>query len=412
MSRLSELLAKQRTEGSEVKCLGEVGTFIRGNGIQKKDLGEDGTPAIHYGQIFTHYGTTAHQSKSFVNAALAERAKKAEPGNLIIATTSENDADVCRAVAWLGPEAAAVSSDAYIYRHTLDPRYMAYFFQSADFQAQKARHITGTKVRRVNSAGMSAIRIPVPSAEVQAEVARSLEVMEDLQAALKAELQARRAQYRHYADLLLASPDDVPKVPLGSVATIGRGASPRPIQSYMCSSDQGLPWIKIGDVPADGKFITRTAQHVTHAGAAKSRRIRPGDFVLSNSMSLGRPYISKIEGCIHDGWLALSDYDAAFDSDYLYYLLRSGPIQDEFQRRAGSGTVKNLNADIVKAVELPVPSKEQQARTVALLNAFDMLVNDPVSGLPAELVARRRQFEYYRDRLLALPVEPSSKAAA
>ncbi|MDQ3484686.1 MAG: restriction endonuclease subunit S, partial [Actinomycetota bacterium] len=185
-----------------------------------------------------------------------------------------------------------------------------------------------------------------------------------------------------------------------------------PIQSFMCAADEGLPWIKIGDVPADGKFITRTAQHVSPKGAAKSRRVRPGDFVLSNSMSLGRPYISKIEGCIHDGWLVLSDYDASFDSDYLYYLLRSGPIQDEFRRRAGAGTVKNLNADIVKAIEVPVPPKEQQARTVKFLNAFDMLVNDPASGLPAEMAARRRQFEYYRDKLLAFAAKPTDKAVA
>jgi type I restriction enzyme S subunit len=411
MSRLGDLVAALCPNGVERKALGDVGTFIRGSGIQKKDLVGAGTPAIHYGQIFTHYGTAAHETKSFVDGTIAQSARKAEHGDLIIATTSENDADVCRAVAWLGPEAAAVSSDAHIYRHTLNPRFAAYFFQSSDFQAQKARHITGTKVRRVHGAGMSAIRIPVPPLAVQSEVVRCLDLMEDMQAELEAELDARRRQYSHYAELLLASPPDVPRVRLGSVATIGRGASPRPIRSFMCPADEGLPWIKIGDVPADGKYITRTAQHVSLAGADRSRRIRPGDFILSNSMSLGRPYISKIEGCIHDGWLALSDYQKFFDSDYLYYLLRSGAIQDEFQRRAGSGTVKNLNADIVKAVEVPIPAMDEQERAVALLNAFDMLVNDPASGLPAEMTARMRQFEYYRDKLLAFPSPRREEAA-
>jgi type I restriction enzyme S subunit len=132
----------------------------------------------------------------------------------------------------------------------------------------------------------------------------------------------------------------------------------------------------------------------------KSRLVHPGDFLLSNSMSFGRPYISKIDGCIHDGWLAISDFSASFIPDFLYHLLRSAPIQGEFARRAGAGTVRNLNADIVKAVVLPVPPLEEQARIVAILDKFDALMNDLSAGLPAELAARRKQYEHYRDRLL------------
>ncbi len=126
----------------------------------------------------------------------------------------------------------------------------------------------------------------------------------------------------------------------------------------------------------------------------------PGDFVLSNSMSFGRPYISKIEGYIHDGWLAIGGFNDSYVSDYLYYLLRSAPVQEEFKRRAGSGTVQNLNAEIVRSVEIPLPSREVQERVVALLDRFDALVNDSSIGLPAELNARRRQYEYYLDKLL------------
>lgn len=96
---------------------------------------------------------------------------------------------------------------------------------------------------------------------------------------------------------------------------------------------------------------------MTLEGATKSRRVLPGDFVLSNSMSFGRPYVSQIEGCIHDGWLAISAFEDSFERDYLYYLLRSTPVQEEFARRAGAGTVKNLNADIVRSVLIPVPPR-------------------------------------------------------
>ncbi len=118
-------------------------------------------------------------------------------------------------------------------------------------------------------------------------------------------------------------------------------------------------------------------------------------------MSFGRPYISKIEGCIHDGWLAISDFSASFVPDFLYHLLRSAPIQAEFARRAGAGTVQNLNADIVKSTPVPIPPMQEQARIVAILDAFDALVNDLTRGLPAEIAARRKQYEYYRDRLLS-----------
>ncbi|EPH14518.1 hypothetical protein HMPREF1484_01821 [Dermabacter sp. HFH0086] len=245
-----------------------------------------------------------------------------------------------------------------------------------------------------------AYRIPVPPLEVQREIVRVLDQFTQLEAELEAELEARRTQYDYYAGELLTVEQDVPRVKFGDVATIVRGASPRPIQQFLTDDPDGAPWIKIGDVPADGKYITRTGQRVTLAGAAKSRRVMPGDFVLSNSMSFGRPYISKIEGYIHDGWLAISDFGDSYVADYLYYLLRSAPVQEEFKRRAGAGTVQNLNADIVRSVEIPLPPREVQERVVALLDRFDALVNDLSVGLPAELAARRKQYEYYRDKLL------------
>ena len=187
---------------------------------------------------------------------------------------------------------------------------------------------------------------------------------------------------------------------MGEVATVARGASPRPIQAFITREEDGVPWIKIGDVPAGGKYITSTAERVRPDGARKSRIVRPGDFVLSNSMSFGRPFISMIEGAIHDGWLSISDFGGSFLPDFLYHLLRSAPIQTEFARRAGSSTVSNLNAAIVRSVLVPVPPLDEQARIAELLDKFDLYVNDLSRGLPAELNARRIQYEFYRDRLL------------
>ena len=108
-----------------VMTLGQLGVFTRGSGLQKKDFTPSGTGCIHYGQIYTHYGTTATKTKSFVSPDFARKARKARRGDLVIATTSENDEDLCKAVAWLGDEDVAVSSDACFYSHSLDPAYVA-----------------------------------------------------------------------------------------------------------------------------------------------------------------------------------------------------------------------------------------------------------------------------------------------
>jgi type I restriction enzyme S subunit len=207
VSLIDKLIAKLCPKGVEFKLLGEVGEFIRGNGLQKKDLAESGVGAIHYGQIHTHYGTSATATKSFVRASLATKLRKARPGNLVIATTSEDDEAVAKAVAWVGADEVAVSGDAYIFRHNLEPKYVAYFFQSAQFQGQKKRHITGTKVRRVSGDSLAKIRIPVPPFEIQREIVKVLDSLSELETQLKteleAELEARRKQYKHYRDSLL-----------------------------------------------------------------------------------------------------------------------------------------------------------------------------------------------------------------
>lgn len=379
-----------------------MGEFIRGNGLQKSDLRKTGFPAIHYGQIHTYYGTSASETVSFVDPTLAKRLRKARPGDLIIVTTSEDDKAVGKAMAWLGESEVAISGDAFVFRHDLEPKFASYFFQSEQFQRHKSRFITGTKVRRISGDDLAKIRIPVPPKVVQFEIVRVLDLFQSLEAELNAELEARRQQYAHYSEslLTLGGGRSARRIPLGDLASISRGASPRPIQAFLTDSEDGVPWIKIGDVAATGKYVSGTKDRVTQEGAAKSRKVHPGDFLLSNSMSFGRPYISKIEGCIHDGWLAISDFDNSFQPDFLYHLLRSNQVQLEFARRAGAGTVQNLNADIVKSIAVPAPPLDDQIRIAFVLDKFDELVNDLSAGLPAELTARRKQYEHYRNRLL------------
>lgn len=183
---------------------------------------------------------------------------------------------------------------------------------------------------------------------------------------------------------------------LGAVMTITRGASPRPIQNFVTKEPDGIPWIKIGDVESKSKFITNTKEKITRNGANKSRFLKKGDFILSNSMSFGRPYILAIDGCIHDGWISMQNFENSLLPDFLYHLLRSESVQNYWKQKASSGTVQNLNADIVKATIIPIPPIPVQQEIVYILDSFTQLEVE----LEAELEARRTQYAYYRAKLL------------
>ena len=150
-------------------------------------------------------------------------------------------------------------------------------------------------------------------------------------------------------------------VKLGEVCTVERGGSPRPIDDFITTDENGINWIKIGDAD-ESMYITKTAQRIKPEGMKKSRYVKPGDFLLSNSMSFGRPYILKIDGCIHDGWLVLRDENNVFDKKFLYYYLSAPITYKKFKSMAVGGVVNNLNSDMVRKVRVPIPSQEEQHR--------------------------------------------------
>ncbi|MFI3256285.1 MAG: restriction endonuclease subunit S, partial [Psittacicella sp.] len=193
----------------DIQCLpmGEIGKFTRGTSLQKKHFQESGIECIHYGQIYTYYNTFTDSTKSFVSQEFAQKARKAKYGSLIIATTSENDEDICKSVAWLGSKDVVVSNDACFYEHNLNPKYVAYFLQTDIFQKQKIKYITGTKVRRVNPNNLAKILIPIPSKEEQNRIVKILDrfntLCSDISDGLPSEIKARQQQYEYYRNKLL-----------------------------------------------------------------------------------------------------------------------------------------------------------------------------------------------------------------
>lgn len=161
---------------------------------------------------------------------------------------------------------------------------------------------------------------------------------------------------------------------LGEVCIIERGGSPRPIQSYLTDEPNGLNWIKIGDAVEGSKYIVSTKERIIPEGLKKTRFVHKGDFLLSNSMSFGRPYILAIDGCIHDGWLVIHDANNRFDKSFLYYYLSSKNIYAEFKRLAVGGVVNNLNSELVRNVNVSIPPLAEQERIVAELDLLSGII--------------------------------------
>ena len=162
---------------------------------------------------------------------------------------------------------------------------------------------------------------------------------------------------------------------LGEITEIVRGGSPRPIQDYLTNDANGLGWLKIADVSSDSKFITNTKEKIIAEGLQNSREVNPGDLILSNSMSFGRPYILKITTCIHDVWIAIRKISDITFEDYLYYFISSDFSQKYFNIKAAGAAVKNLNAEIIKLLPIYLPdAKDEQQKIASCISSLDHLI--------------------------------------
>jgi type I restriction enzyme S subunit len=198
-------------QGIQSMPMGAIGTFTRGRRFTKNDVAAEGVASIHYGEIYTRYGTSATEVVSRVRPELAPSLRFAQPGDVVIAAVGETVEEVCKAVAWLGKEAVAVHDDCFILHHAMNPKFVAYYFQTSAFHSEKVKYVTRAKVKRVSGASLARLTIPVPPIDEQERVVGILDkfdaLVNDLTVGLPAELKARRQQYEYYRDRLLAFPE-------------------------------------------------------------------------------------------------------------------------------------------------------------------------------------------------------------
>ena len=414
MSRIDDLIARLCPGGVEFKAIGDFGELVRGNGMPKSDFVESGVGCIHYGQIYTYYGTWTTETKSFIPAEKAKKLAKVDPGDLVITNTSENIDDVCKAVAWLGDTQIVTGGHATVLKHSQDPKYISYYLQTPDFFAEKKKHATGTKVIDVSAKSLAKIRIPIPPLEIQREIVKVLDTFTQLEAELEAELEARRRQYRYYRDALLSFDEctmgaskqaskqaRIRWATLGEIGTFIRGRR----FTKADYADDGIPCIHYGEIYTRyGVSADAVVSYIDADISTKLRYAKTGDVVLTDVGETVED-VGKAVAWIGDEDVAIHDHCYAFrhsmNPKFVSYCMQTTSFVAEKAKYVARTKVNTLLIDGFSKIRIPIPPLDEQARIVAILDKFDALVNDISSGLPAEIQARRKQYEHYRDRLLS-----------
>ena len=267
----------------------------------------------------------------------------------------------------------------YNFRKT-DVKFLYYLTQRIDWNSYN----TATGVPSLTSQNISNILVSFPPLHEQHRIASALTSIDNLISSLGKQIEKKKNIKQGAMQQLLTGKTRLKgfselwvKRKLGDNATIQRGGSPRPIEAYLTTNRDGINWIKIGDVRPNGKFMRHTMEKIIPEGISHSRQVYKGDFILSNSMSFGRPYILDIDGCIHDGWLVIKDYSNTYDMDFLYYILSyyilsSDTVFEQYIAMAAGSSVKNLNKEKVANVMLFAPQSLAEQRAIAtILNKMD-----------------------------------------
>lgn len=376
----------------EWRTLGSLAELVRGNGLQKKDFTETGVPAIHYGQIYTYYGLSTIKTKSFVSPDLAKQLKKVDKGDVVITNTSENLEDVGKALVYLGERQAVTGGHATVLKpgKCLLGKYFAYFSQTNEFADEKRKYAKGAKVIDVSATDMAKIKIPIPcpetpkkSLEIQAEIVRILDAFTSLTAELTAELNTRKQQYKYYRDKLLNFEDkEIDWKPLGELCSIGVGQAPQ--------NDE------IGEYP----FVNAGT---TPSGYVSAYNTEPDTVTTPSRGQGGIGYVGYQTKHFWCGPLCyrIRSTSKSISTRFLYQVMSNS--MKNIVGLANMAGVPALNKKELVGFSVPIPSPDEQARIVAILDKFDTLTNSLSAGLPREIALRQKQYEHYRDMLFNFP---------
>ncbi|BFL75947.1 hypothetical protein DN0046_03490 [Finegoldia magna] len=419
----------------KITTLGEIGVFTRGNGLQKKDFVSKGKPVIHYGQIYTKYNFESNKTFSFVNEEVFSKLKKANCNDILIATTSENIEDVGKAVVWLGDEEIGFSGDMYSYSTTQNSKYIAYYLQTTEFQRQKEKKVTGTKLIRIHGNDMAKFPISLPPIKIQNKVVEVLDkfqsLLADTEGLLPQEIEQRQKQYEYFREKLLTFDENVVSkqaskiisnryfdlleeacdfVGIDFISCTREKLSDciRETKNIKWDNEEEFNYIDLSSIDRQYNSILETNLVNKNNAPSRARQlIKEKDILFGTTRPLLKRYYfveEEYDGQLcSTGFCVLRANEEKILPKWIYYNIMTSKFL-EFVKMNEKGTSYPAISDFnVKQFKIPVPPLAVQEHVVSILDKFDELINDISTGIPKEIELRQKEYEYYRERLLSFP---------
>lgn len=362
-------------KGWEEKYLKDISEYSIGLTYKPTHVCEDGTIVLRSSNI--QGGKLDLSDIVRVNAQIKDKLY-VQPGDILMC--SRNGSAKLVGKVCLIPEMKepmTYGTFMMIIRSQYNP-LLYYFFDSNDFRKQ-IKHGEANMINQITRYMLDDVKVKFPPLSEQKEIVEYLDSsfakIDKLKENAAKNLEEAKALFQSALKNALEPKEGWEEKKMVEVCTIERGGSPRPIKKFLTKEENGLNWIKIGDTDPQGKYIYSTAEKIIPEGLKKSRWVDVDDFLLSNSMSFGRPYILKTNGCIHDGWLVLRNYQNFMNIDFFYYLLVSPLVQRQFKIKAQGSTVSNLNTQRVADVAIYIPPLPEQQSIVSFLDSLNEKLN-------------------------------------
>jgi type I restriction enzyme S subunit len=406
MSRIDEMIARFCPDGVPFAALSDIAKTVPGlSGKSKDDFADGNARFVPYKNVFANISVD-QDAVDLVKVGAGERQNRLHAGDVVFTGSSESTDEVGMSSVVTTEPTGSLYLNSFCFavrftdQHILLPGFSKYLFRSDSVRSQIRRAASGVTRINISKDRFIRVRIPVPPIDVQREIVGILDTFTQLEAELEAELEARRRQYEHYRTQLLTPLGDgkTQWTTLGDVSRrVSSGGTPLARKAAYYEGGT-IPWlrtqeVRFVDILDTEMRITERALKETSASWIPENCV----IIAISGATAGRSAVNKIP-------LTTNQHCCNFEIDpmkahyrYVFYWVRS---QYEQIRALGQGARADLNASIIKSVKLPLPSLADQQLIVANLDQFDALVNDISVGLPAELAARRKQYEYYRDKLL------------
>jgi type I restriction enzyme S subunit len=407
MNNIEKLIAQHCPDGVEFSELGKIGDFYGGlTGKSKNDFQDGNAKFITYVNVFANIAVKT-DIDIYVKIGEKENQNRVEFGDVLFTGSSEtpNECGMSSVLTEKITEPLYLNSFCFGFRlhkkYLLLPDFLKYLFRDDRLRKQIGQTASGVTRFNISKKRFAKVIIPIPPIPVQQEIAYILNSFTQLQAELQAELQARRAQYEYYRNELLNFEDkEVEWKTLGEVGTFIRGR--RFVKDDIVP--EGVPCIHYGEMYTHYKIWAKKAKSFLQpALAAKLRVAHPGDVIIVaagetiEDIGNGVAWLGESDVVIHD---ACFTYTHSLNPKYVSYYLQTNLFRSQIKRYISSGKISSINASGLSKAKIPIPPIAEQNRVVSILDKFDKLVNDISEGLPAEIKARRKQYEYYRGKLL------------